>query len=393
MISYTKAPEISDERFNFNQSGVSINPLSLRARKIMYINFAIVGLMLLNATGLRANDTVPKCIEIPVVQSWSELREAPVFAEGDFGIVRLGMEARECPQYSGVLLYALVERGTAPNSLLHYDHPDALGPLVLKYQSERPGSKSPVLQQRQLGLSENKDVISKSNEVLYTRIAMLQSNDCQIKIQSPTGKTVTALIQQTSEVFEPWSSLSLEHSANAGKANGAVCEIRSVAQAMVRAMPVHNGANPQFADMQPDGEESLPKLWPSNPSKTIKLAAKTHGLLLQSDSAIELSSIEENLLARWWVNGEFVAPQALAVHVLRERTGRMIAGNQLEIVLDRDCFQGVAKTGDRIGVQLLHVPQGWTGTGDQHSKIQLISRSNQRPPSLRMTERIDFTLE
>ena len=162
---------------------------------------------------------------------------------------------------------------------------------------------------------------------------------------------------------------------------------------MVRAMPVHNGANPQFADMQPDGEESLPKLWPSNPSKTIKLAAKTHGLLLQSDSAIELSSIEENLLARWWVNGEFVAPQASAVHVLRERTGRMIAGNQLEIILDRDCFQGVAKTGDRIGVQLLHVPQGWTGTGDQHSKMQLNSRSNQRPASLRMTERIDFTLE
>ena len=127
--------------------------------------------------------------------------------------------------------------------------------------------------------------------------------------------------------------------------------------------------------------------------EAIKLAAKTHGLLLQSDSAIELSSIEENLLARWWVNGEFVAPQVLAVHVLRERTGRMIAGNQLEIVLDRDCFQGVAKTGDRIGVQLLHVPQGWTGTGDQHSKMQLISRSNQRPPSLRMTERIDFTLE
>ena len=360
---------------------------------MMYLKLSILGLLLLNAVELRANNTTSKYDEIPVVETWSELREAPVFAEGEYGIVRLGIEAKACAQGSGVLLYALVERGTARDSLLRYDHPGALGPLVVSCESDVSNSKLPALQQARSTVSENLDGISKSNEVLYTRIAMVQTNDCKIKIQSPAGKAVAVSIQQIKDSFDPWSSMSLERRANADGESRVTCEMRFSAQSRTRAMPIHNGFTPQFAGIKPDGEESLPKLWPAKPSKTLKLVANDGWFQLQSDSSIEVSNPECNLLVRLWVNGEFVPPKASAVSTLKNRTGKMIDGDELRIVWDRDCFQGLAKTGDRIGMQLLHVPQGWTGTGDQHSKMHLTSRSNLRPPGLRMTERIDFTLE
>ncbi len=359
----------------------------------MCLNIAILALVLLNTVELRANNTFSNYDEIPVVETWSELREAPVFAQGEFGAVRLGIEARACAQGSGVLLYALVERETAPDRLLHYDHPGALGPLVVSGDLEVSDSKVPALKQTRSTVNENLDGVSKSNEVLYTRIAMVQADDCQIKIQSPAGKTVTASIQRINESFDPWSSMSLERRANADAKSRVTCEMRFSAQSMARAMPIHNGFISQFAGMKPDGEESLPKLWPAKPSKTLKLVANDGGFLLQSDYPIEVSNPDDNLLVRLWVNGEFVPPKASAVSTLKNRTGKMIDGDELRIVWDRDCFQGLAKTGDRIGMQLLHVPQGWTGTGDQHSKMHLTSRSNLRPPGLRMTERIDFTLE
>jgi hypothetical protein len=364
----------------------------------MYKNLVIVGFVFISITGLQASNAVPKDNEIPVVKTWSELREAPVFAKGDFGIVRLGIEARQCPQNSGVLLYALVERGGIPSGALYYNHPNALGPLVVNCESEVSDSKVPALQQARLGLSQNWlsrnfDGISKSNEVLYTRIAMVKTKDCQIKIKSPAGKKVSSSIQRSIDSFEPWSSMSLKRQASADGEIRVTCEMQFGADAIEQAMPIHNGFTPQFAGKKSDGEEPLPKLWPAKPSKTLKLVASEGGFLLQSDSSIEVSNPEGNLLVRLWVNGEFVPPKASAVSTLKNRTGKMIDRDELRIMWDRDCFQGVAKAGDRIGMQLLHVPQGWSGTGDQHSKMHLTSRSKQRPAISRMTNRIDFTLE
>ena len=359
----------------------------------MCLNIAILGLVLLNTVELRANNTFSNYDEIPVVETWSELREAPVFAQGEFGVVRLGIESRACAQGSGVLLYALVERGTARDSLLRYDHAGALGPLVVRCESDVSDSKVPALKQARSTVSEGLGGVSKSNEVLYTRIAMVQANDCQIKIQSPAGKTVTASIRRINKSFDPWSSMSLERRANADGESRVTCEMRFSAQSRTRAMPIHNGFTPQFAGIKPDGEESLPKLWPAKPSKTLKLVANDGWFLLQSDSSIEVSNPECNLLVRLWVNGEFVPPKASAVSTLKNRTGKLIDGDELRIAWVRDCFQGIAKEGDMISMQLLHVPQGWTGTGDHHSKMRLNSQSKQRSASPRMTERIDFTLE
>ncbi|MCP4479693.1 MAG: hypothetical protein GY818_16535 [Planctomycetaceae bacterium] len=72
----------------------------------MYKKFVIIGLVFLNATGLHAGNAIPKYDEIPVVKTWSELREVPVFAKRDFGIVRLGLEQniglRRCDRSLGL---------------------------------------------------------------------------------------------------------------------------------------------------------------------------------------------------------------------------------------------------------------------------------------------------
>lgn len=359
---------------------------------MMYKKFVIAGLFFISVTGLQASNAIPKYNEIPVVKTWSELREAPVFAKGDFGIVRLGMEAKQCSQGSGVLLYALVERGGSLSGSLYYDHPNALGPLVCNCESEVSEANGLFLQEARLKLSENVDFVTKSNEVLYTRVAMVQTKDRQIKIQSPTGKTVTASIQRTNETFEPWSSLSLASLVKAGVESGEIYEMRIGLQSMTQATPIHNGVDAQYIDMTPAGEQALPKLWPSNSSKTLKLVAKDGELLLRSDSSIELSSLEENLLARWWVNGEFISPKAATVPMLKERTGKMIDANQLRIVLDLNLFQGSVKKGDRIGLQLLYVPQGWAIAGVPPKRMHWFSRPKQSASSLRMTARVDFTL-
>lgn len=66
----------------------------------------IIGLVFLSATGLQASNAISKCDEIPVVKTWNELRETPVFAKGDFGIVRLGLEQniglRRCDRSLGL---------------------------------------------------------------------------------------------------------------------------------------------------------------------------------------------------------------------------------------------------------------------------------------------------
>ncbi len=66
----------------------------------------IIGLVFLSATGLQASNAISQCDEIRVVKTWEELRETPVFAKGDFGIVRLGLEQniglRRCDRSLGL---------------------------------------------------------------------------------------------------------------------------------------------------------------------------------------------------------------------------------------------------------------------------------------------------
>ena len=58
--------------------------------KIMYKNLVIVGFVFISITGLQASNAVPKDNEIPVVKTWSELREAPVLPKAILELFDLG---------------------------------------------------------------------------------------------------------------------------------------------------------------------------------------------------------------------------------------------------------------------------------------------------------------
>ena len=359
----------------------------------MQINWIVAGLVLLCATGLQADDSVSIKHEIPAVQTLDELRNVPVFACGDYGSVRIGIESNQCPQRGGVLVYALVQRNEKTKASTRYDHDGALGPLGFEYESEVGAFQNHALRAEQVRLIEGVDPVANSNELLYLRVAMVRQQVRRIKIKSPDGKTASVSINSTATSFEPWSTLRLRNPTRVDRAKGLSYELQVVVRNMVQALPAYDGGLPFHVNQKKAGDQPLPKIYPSEPSETFKLSGNASEIRLRSDSSIELSSIDDRLLARWWVNGEFISTSLDDSQTLLERTGQVVDGRELRIVLDSKSLLGIANPGDKIGLQLLHVPSGWLGFGKKNPSAHLCLRINPRMPVSRMTDRIEFTIE
>jgi len=92
---------------------------------------------------------------------------------------------------------------------------------------------------------------------------------------------------------------------------------------VVQTLPAHDGGLPFEVYQKKAGAQPLPKIYPSEPSETLKLSGNASEIQLRSDSSIELSSIDDRLLARWWVNGEFISTSLEDSQTLLERTGQI----------------------------------------------------------------------
>ena len=73
----------------------------------------------------------PACI--PVVKTWEDLRALPAIDLGDGVKIRLGLEADKVPQWSGALLYCLVEGYTPATS----GRGHTLGPALVDFSFEK----------------------------------------------------------------------------------------------------------------------------------------------------------------------------------------------------------------------------------------------------------------
>ena len=113
--------------------------------------------------------------------------------------------------------------------------------------------------------------------------------------------------------------------------------------------------------------------------------------LLESDRPMGVSMAREHLLARWWVNGEPWMPGELAEleAFAHEGSGRYVENRRLQVDLDLDPTALGAESGDRIGLQLLHVPRGWSHVGEGMEMMQAML-DHAEPPRTRMSNRIDF---
>jgi hypothetical protein len=105
--------------------------------------------------------------------------------------------------------------------------------------------------------------------------------------------------------------------------------------------------------------EPLPRLVPERVDDTLRVGVEGLVLSIESDTDIHTYRPDWHFLARWWVNGKPFLPSQLTVFP-GDENGMVRRGKRLRVGLDLDARRLGAKSGDRIGLQLLYCPHGWS---------------------------------
>jgi hypothetical protein len=361
----------------------------------------------------------PRLPSIPVVKSWEDLLGQPPFNIGDGITIRLGIEATECPRWSGVLLYAYTEG--YDDMQTKRTNRDRLGPAWVstwfagksldaerKYPSYPPGL-----------LGEDKE------PRLFVRpIVIDQPGEYRVTLRTEEGKEMaTAAVKgmvDPEHPFHPWSPLLLladaEHerigeqyklrrtaparAINLGKGIG-LPNIRGSAGFFRGGLP-GPGVSPaqqlRWAQLESrcgklpsrmvlPGKGPLPKLIPDGIDPKMELSLDPDKVVLRVVSQDELTTYRPDwhFLCRWWVNGKpFIPAQADSIPSL---------GGGATIYPDEDVLLQLqfnakelgAGSGDEIELQLLYCPQSWLAVKNPQN-IET-SGSTEFP---RLTNRVHF---
>lgn len=295
--------------------------------------------------------------EIPVVVTWSELASSPVTASGDFGRAFVGLEATRAPVGSGVLVYCLVEREADSSTRQRFTHQHVLGPLDCRIQH----AGSPRERMAEM-LAVAESLPKDAGAALYTRLVMIdRAGEFTVSVVDPASKQTlgAAIVMGTSEPYHTWVPLSPGNPTEpelSRRENEYVAFLSSRHRGP--ALPAHDGMTPiAWQSDRGDRSEPLPKLVPSEPSPALTLRKTNGDLIIQSTSDMIVSHTQCYFLARWWINGKPFLAETVARPM--NLTGMVITGRRLRVPLEFDAADIGAKSGDEIGLQLLHVPHGW----------------------------------
>jgi hypothetical protein len=139
----------------------------------------------------------------------------------------------------------------------------------------------------------------------------------------------------------------------------------------------------------------LPSLIPRAASPGLKLkignAPDEKNVLLmtiESDKDMVVSHPESHYLARWWVDGKASQPRQAAHQV--EQTGQIKFGKKTTISLEFAPKHLGARSGDKIGLQLLHAPDGWSFVSPLEMLQQMRDDRVDSAPKVRMTNKVEF---
>ena len=136
-------------------------------------------------------------------------------------------------------------------------------------------------------------------------------------------------------------------------------------------------------------DEPLPKLVPERPSPDLTLGWNGDGFLLESETEMIVARPDWHLLARWWINGEPFSPRL--AEELADANGLVVEGKKIAVDLLFDPGEFGASPGDRVGLQVMHLPNGWTYS--QHAEVlQHAMREQAGYPQPRMSNRIEFVV-
>lgn len=328
-----------------------------------------------------------------ITTDWKSLIEQPAIPLPGGGTAKIGLEARSASAGGGLLIYCLVEGGMEEMRTSS----EPLGPFGTRVLNMDRPSQLELEMLHALSIP-----YAEGDRLLFTRaIPIPEQGEYRIELflgEDRDSPIIGIPVTGTAEGAHPWFAFS-PPAADVGAELPALGEesnsVSLVLDTLRPALPRHDGLAPvQRQDLaEPDLDSPLPGLIPETPDPGLQLRSTNSGFSLASDHPMETSRDGEKILARWWINGEpFSPPPDSEVELQEERLEELLQEtNQLDVELDFDPSVLGAAPGDRIGLQLLHVPMGWSETGIDpfESRLQpLIDGSAPRGP--RLSNRIEF---
>ena len=308
---------------------------------------------------------------IAVVKTWAELQAQPAIDLGAGVKIRLGLEANRMPQWSGGLLYCLVEGYTPASS----GEGTPLGPVLADFTfSDDKLANLAGKGEWKAGEKENP-----KGTYLYVRALPIDRiGTYHATVTSPDGKVLaTTAVEGTKDFFHPWMPwLKGYENYVAPHEEGIVLPgLPTLAPALFLQMgKVYKGELPTYL---PD---------PCKPTLTIEKLSKK--IVVRAKTKFTTSHPEINFLARWWVNGKPFVPRQTDKFWIYNGSGRVSEENELQVEIEFRPARLGAKPGDKISLQLMHCECGWTWCREEH--LGKATESRKYSENIRVSNRIEF---
>lgn len=321
-----------------------------------------------NSRADRTTDVVPNNdvpTELAVVKTWAELLKQPPIEVADGVSVRLGIEKKTWPRWSGVLVYCYCDR--LPKRSLESDSRASLGPVRIQLRAKRPDERAIAVR------------LSASARLPHGKLLFVRSltnhkvGDYQLRITTLGGTVIgTSTVSVTDGPFHPW--MPFDPSPRVGE----------LAKRREDSAPVSFVANRGVGIAAPRGsgmealvfegrigdrkikrhtDERLPQLFPAKADPSFRVRIEGRTLAASCREAIISTRAEDQILTRWWVNGEPFYPKPISEFTAADRTGQISFDKRLDLKLHFDAAKIGAKPGDEVRLQLLFCPSGWSWLG------------------------------
>jgi hypothetical protein len=339
---------------------------------------------------------------IPVVHTWGELLDAEPIAVGGRE-VRLGIEAGTFAPGGGVLFYCLAD---APGWVT--DRPGAVGPVSVELEwegrrnAERIMSAAKRIDRRAQGPVLYVGVVAGATGgklgVLVRPAGADDEGPCLARRDMAVG----------GERFHGWTRLvpkwpREQKPEGVDAAQWERDRVRVVQDLGVPHAPFRSGSHPILFDgdvrgrrFRHDRTDPLPTLTPTKPDPALRWTFDGTTATVQSAEPFLDPEPEENLLVRWWVNGEPVIPSPDARQQMMQQMRQIPTDRPkaLRLRIQWDPAVIGAKAGDTVRAQLLFCPTGVRPLTQPATQVMMqpMSRELDADYVSRMTDAVEFVV-
>lgn len=271
--------------------------------------------------------------------------------------VRVGLEARQAPQHSAVLIYALVDGADFS--------PSELGPLHLtlrRTDAKKTGKTGEKFRMKKLRKLEEPRLFA-------TTLFLGSAGKYELEVHDPEDRLVArAILTATDEESHPW--LTFTQPTQGSQEDNEESALLMFAPSSPGLPRLDGAENIPFSIGQDAGlKHALPR-WRFEADPGLLLKAGPTGLHLASQKPLQLSHPEDNFLFRVWINKQpFVPKRRLEEKLGVAKRIEFLPRTRLHILVRFDPSRFDALPGDRIAIQLLYCPDGARPCGFDHFEL------------------------